>query len=138
MLAGDPGIELRDHLLPATLVEGGIAQISDGPHIVLTVKPDIGLLAEAQQKRARHFGIRADAQISLLAQHLPGVVAPADRTCIVGKGRKAFFSQLRGRRQGAGLFAQQLDFIQGDPQVGVDALLGGAQDGRSAATCGWK
>jgi len=118
---------LRDHLLPAIAVKGAIAEVGRGAGARIAVEPHIRLRADTHQERACHLRGRADAQIGLAPQQLPGVAATADGAGIDGKRCKAFVGQVRGQGQGAGLFLEQQDLVQRHSQVGVEALFGGVQ-----------
>lgn len=70
VLTGHTGIELRDHLLPATLVEGGIVKVGRDAGAGIAVKPHVRLIANTQQKRTGHIRVGAQAQVGLLAEQL--------------------------------------------------------------------
>ncbi len=63
----------------------------------------------------------------MLRQPLPGMAAATDRTGVPGKGGETFLGELRWSGQRLLFLLQQADLVEGDPQVGVDALFARCQ-----------
>src|ERR1700712_2306759 len=130
MLTGDTGVKLRGNLFPAAVDQCLLTQVLRRAEVAAWVEPDVRLWLvgnEPHQERTGCVRLLAQAQIGRSLQQMPDMPATADRTGVAGERRKTLLGQLFWQRQAPGLFAQQADFIQGDPQVGVDALFTGAQ-----------
>ncbi len=98
---------------------------------LVAAQPDIGLASavgrQDQQQAAGDFRGLAAAQVSAGLQPRPLVAAAALAAGIDHEGWQAFFGQGLHARHGSVFFTQQLDFVEGHPQVGVQALFGGGE-----------
>ncbi|MNP13463.1 hypothetical protein D3C76_1057450 [compost metagenome] len=67
VFAGDPGVVVADHLLPASGDQGGLAEVVRDHGGAVAAQPDIGLACavgwQDQQQAAGHFRGLAAAQV---------------------------------------------------------------------------